>query len=115
MEFQEFLDKFKYSSKNIDIELSDERIKKFYVYMNLLLEWNQKINLTAITEPNDIILKHFVDSLTIERFINKNAKVIDIGTGAGFPGIPISIYRTDIEIVLMDSLNKRIKFLPQKR
>lgn len=111
MEFQEFLDTLTYKTKNINIELDDEKVKKFYTYMNLLLEWNEKINLTAITEPNDIILKHFVDSLTIEKFINKNAKVIDIGTGAGFPGIPVSIYRNDINMVLMDSLNKRIKFL----
>lgn len=111
MEFQEFSEKFVNTCKDINIELNDEKIKKFYSYMNLLLEWNEKINLTAITEPDAIILKHFVDSLTIEKFINKNAKIIDIGTGAGFPGIPVSIYRTDIEMILMDSLNKRIKFL----
>lgn len=113
MEFQEFLDKLKNSAKNIGMELEKEKIEKFYTYMNLLLEWNKKVNLTAITEPNDIILKHFIDSLTIQKYINKNSKVIDIGTGAGFPGIPISIYRTDINIILVDALNKRIKFLDE--
>ena len=85
MEFQEFLDKLKNSAKNIGMELEKEKIEKFYTYMNLLLEWNKKVNLTAITEPNDIILKHFIDSLTIQKYINKNSKLIDIGTGAAFP------------------------------
>ena len=105
------IERLKKGFSDLNISVSDTQLKQLETYAALLAEWNEKINLTAITEPNDIILKHFVDSLTIERFINKNAKVIDIGTGAGFPGIPISIYRTDIEMVLMDSLNKRIKFL----
>ena len=79
--------------------------------MELLLEWNQKINLTAITEPEEIILKHFIDSMTIAKHIKENAKVIDVGTGAGFPGIPLKIIREDIEVTLLDSLNKRINFL----
>ena len=79
--------------------------------MELLLEWNEKINLTAITNPEDIILKHFIDSLTIEEYINKGESLVDVGTGAGFPGIPIKIYRDDINVTLVDSLNKRINFL----
>ena len=71
------------------------------------------MNLTAITEANDVILKHFIDSLTICKYIPENAKIIDIGTGAGFPGIPLKIYREDIEMVLLDSLNKRITFLDE--
>ena len=86
-------------------------IEKFYKYMNLLLEWNEKINLTAITEPEEVILKHFVDSLTISKYIEKGSKLVDMGTGAGFPGIPLKILREDIEITLADSLNKRINFL----
>lgn len=113
MEIREFSNKIKDIAKNINLELNDEKVKKFYNYMELLLQWNEKVNLTAITEPNDIILKHFIDSLTIERYIDKNVNIIDIGTGAGFPGIPISIARTDINITLMDSLNKRIKFLDE--
>ena len=71
------------------------------------------MNLTAITEPNDIILKHFIDSITIENSIKNDSKVIDVGTGAGFPGIPLSIIRNDLKITLMDSLNKRINFLDE--
>ncbi|MCI8444528.1 MAG: 16S rRNA (guanine(527)-N(7))-methyltransferase RsmG [Clostridia bacterium] len=97
--------------KEIHIELNQEQILQFYQYMELLIEWNQKINLTAITEPHEIILKHFVDSLTIEKEIKKGAVIVDIGTGAGFPGIPLKIYRKDIKIILVDSLNKRLNFL----
>ena len=79
--------------------------------MVLLIEWNEKINLTAITEPQEIILKHFVDSLTIAKYIEEGNTIIDMGTGAGFPGIPLKIYRNDVKVVLADSLNKRIKFL----
>lgn len=83
----------------------------FEKYMQLLLEWNEKINLTAITERNDIILKHFVDSGSILQYIEDNSKVIDIGTGAGFPGIPLKILNHTLDITLADSLNKRINFL----
>ena len=79
--------------------------------MNLLLEWNEKINLTAITQPEEIKLKHFVDSLTVLKYINDDDKVIDIGTGAGFPGIPLKIMKENTKITLLDSLNKRINFL----
>ena len=97
--------------KKIDIDINEEQINKFYDYMNLLIEWNKKINLTAITDYNEIILKHFVDSLTINKCIKENNYVVDVGTGAGFPGIPLKIIRDDIKIVLVDSLNKRINFL----
>ena len=79
--------------------------------MNLLLEWNEKINLTAITDPNEVILKHFIDSLTINKYIKENSTLADVGTGAGFPGIPLKILRPDLKITLVDSLNKRINFL----
>ena len=97
--------------KEINIVFTEEQLQKFYEYMNLLIEWNEKINLTAIVEPKEIILKHFIDSLTIIKYIDQNKKVIDIGTGAGFPGIPIKIVRDDLKITLLDSLNKRINFL----
>ena len=98
-------------AKQIDIELSEKQKEMFYDYMNLLLEWNESINLTSITEPNEVILKHFIDSITISKYIKEGSYVADIGTGAGFPGIPLKIIREDINIVLVDSLNKRINFL----
>ena len=97
--------------ENINLEISLEDANKFYKYMKLLLEWNEKINLTAITEENEVIIKHFIDSLTIYKYLNEAKSIIDVGTGAGFPGIPIKILNKEIDITLMDSLNKRINFL----
>ena len=111
MDIQEFKSLLIESAKKIDIILSDEQVNKFYKYMSLLIEWNEKINLTAITEPKDIILKHFIDSMTISKYIKDSDRIIDVGTGAGFPGIPIKIIKERNEIVLLDSLNKRISFL----
>jgi len=99
-------------SNSIKIDLDEKEVDLFYQYMNLLLEWNEKINLTAITEPSEVILKHFVDSLTISNLIKEGKKVIDVGTGAGFPGIPVSIVN-NYNITLLDSLNKRITFLEE--
>ena len=113
MEFREFSYVLKEKGKLINVEIEDVQVEKFYKYMNMLVEWNEKINLTAITEPADVIDKHFIDSLTIEKYIKENAKIIDIGTGAGFPGIPLSIVREDLNTTLMDSLNKRINFLDE--
>ena len=107
----DFYNKMIELSKKIDISLTETQIKKFFEYMKLLLEWNKKINLTAIIEVDDIILKHFIDSLTIIKYIKGNDKIIDVGTGAGFPGIPIGIMNSNIDITLLDSLNKRINFL----
>ena len=99
--------------KKFNIELTDEQLNKFNIYCNMLIEWNSKMNLTAIKEPNEIAVKHFVDSCSVLNYvkIKQNAKVIDIGTGAGFPGIPLKILREDLDITLLDSLNKRLVFL----
>lgn len=113
MEKQKFNQIIKEYAKEISIELDDKKVEQFYMYMELLLEWNEKINLTAITKPEEVILKHFIDSLTIINKIKPNTKIVDVGTGAGFPGIPIKIVKEDIEIVLVDSLNKRIHFLDE--
>ena len=94
-----------------NIEISDNQLEKFDKYMRLLLEWNEKINLTAIVEPDEVKIKHFLDSLTVLKYIHDDDKVIDIGTGAGFPGIPLKIMKPDAKITLLDSLNKRINFL----
>lgn len=113
MEKEEFFMKLSEKASKIEIKIEKEALERFYQYMNLLIEWNEKMNLTAITEPNDIILKHFVDSITINPYIKEGDKVIDIGTGAGFPGIPLKILNTQNQFVLMDSLNKRINFLKE--
>ena len=107
----DFKNKLSKLLKEINIEINEEEINNFYNYMNLLLEWNEKINLTAITEEDDIILKHFVDSLTIYKYIENKKRIVDIGTGAGFPGIPVAILKNKNEFTLVDSLNKRINFL----
>ncbi len=88
---------------------------EFQTYMNLLLEWNEKINLTAITQPEDVKIKHFEDSLTCLKsgYIKDGDKVVDVGTGAGFPGLPIKIENNNVSLTLMDSLNKRINFLKE--
>lgn len=102
---------FKKLAKEINLDIDRSKIIKFYEYMNLLLEWNEKINLTAITEQNDIILKHFIDCLTIKKYLKDNDKIVDIGTGAGFPGIPLAIMSEANKFTLVDSLNKRVNFL----
>jgi len=111
MSKEKLLEDLKEKSEKIGINLKQIDLEKFYDYMNLLLQWNEKINLTAITEPKEIILKHFIDSLSIEKYIKDGNKLIDVGTGAGFPGIPLNIARNDIKITLLDSLNKRVVFL----
>ena len=93
--------------------ITNEQGERFKKYESLLIEWNKKMNLTAIIEPREIILKHFVDSLTIAKYIKDDEKLIDVGTGAGFPGIPLSIVKENTDIVLLDSLNKRINFLEE--
>lgn len=111
MEFEDFKNKINSKLASINIELSESKIKQFYIYMEELIEWNKKINLTAIVEMDDIIDKHFIDSLTASKYIKDGDTVIDVGTGAGFPGIPLKIERENLKIELLDSLNKRINFL----
>lgn len=100
-------------SNIIGVHFSVEQMEQFYKYMNLLIEWNEKMNLTAIIEPEEIIQKHFIDSLTILNRIEDNKSVVDVGTGAGFPGIPLSIMNPTLKITLVDSLNKRLVFLQE--
>ena len=111
MNIEEFKKIMTLYATKINIEFTEEQLNKFCEYMNLLIEWNEKINLTSIVEPKEIILKHFIDSLTINKYLKENSTLADVGTGAGFPGIPLKILRPDMKITLVDSLNKRIKFL----
>lgn len=113
MNLEEFSIDLKEKSNKIDVKISDKETEQFYEYMNSLLEWNEKINLTAITEPKEVILKHFIDSITIQKYIQKENSVVDVGTGAGFPGIPLNIVNNEAKYTLVDSLNKRIKFLDE--
>lgn len=98
-------------ANSIGVEISQKQAEQFYTYMELLLEWNEKMNLTAITDPEEVILKHFIDSLTIIPYLKEADTVLDIGTGAGFPGIPLKILEENKKFTLLDSLNKRIIFL----
>ncbi len=95
------------------VEITDEIKKKLNLYGNLLLEWNEKINLTAITEPEEVLFKHFYDCILFLKHVKipQNATLVDVGTGAGFPGMVLKIVRPDIDVTLLDSLNKRLVFL----
>lgn len=95
------------------VELNDNQLSQFYTYYEMLIEWNEKINLTAITDFDEVLKKHFLDSIAIGRIISQgdSVSILDIGTGAGFPGIPIKIAFPNIDITLIDSLNKRVIFL----
>ena len=107
------IDEFKIEVKKLGIEVTDEEISKLEKYADLLKEWNEKINLTAITEKEQVFLKHFYDSLTLVKIINldKVDNLCDLGTGAGFPGIVLKIFFPQLKLTLVDALNKRINFL----
>ena len=96
-----------------NIVISERQLQQFDLYAALLKEWNEKMNLTAITDDEGIAVKHFIDSISVVRLQDIKGKVIDIGTGAGFPGVPIKIMCPDIELTLLDSLNKRLLFLEE--
>lgn len=97
------------------IAYNDDILQKFQRYMELILEWNEKVNLTSITEKEEFIKKHYIDSIAICGFqqMKDAKKIIDVGTGAGFPGIPLAILYPEKEFLLMDSLNKRIKIVEE--
>ena len=108
-----FIDEMKRAAADYGLALSGQQLQQFNRYYELLVEWNEKMNLTAITEPHEVAVKHMIDSLTAydERLFAGQISVIDVGTGAGFPGLPLKILCPSIRLTLMDSLNKRVNFL----
>lgn len=110
MEYKEFEELFhKELLRNNIKDVKNE--EKFYNYMKLLLEWNEKINLTAIKDEKEFVIKHFIDSLTINKYVKENDKLIDVGTGAGFPGLPIKLFHKELFATLLDSVGKKINVL----
>ena len=108
MDYLKFKEIIENDLKYINLEITDESKENLYKYMNNLIEWNQKINLTAIKNEEEIILKHFVDSIYIKNMVK--GRVLDIGSGAGFPGIPLRLVNNNINLVSIDSVNKKINF-----
>ena len=108
-----FFDLMKRAANEAGLELTELQYEQFIKYMRLLQEWNEKINLTAITDDEEVIKKHFIDCIkAFKSDAIKNAKtIIDVGTGAGFPGLPIAIMNPNVKVTLLDSLNKRINYL----
>jgi len=97
-----------------NVSITDDMAEKFFSYMSLLKDWNERVNLTSIIEDKEIIIKHFIDSLSIVPYLeSKGTTLADLGTGAGFPGLPVKIVRRDVDVTLMDSLLKRLSFLEE--
>ena len=113
MEYKEFEKEIIENGKKIGLDIAEKEVQNLYKYMLLMLEWNKNVNLTAITEEKEIIYKHFIDSLSVNKYLTNKEKIMDIGTGAGFPGIPLKIFNEDLKFILVDSLNKRINFLEE--
>lgn len=113
MEYKEFEKEIIENGKKIGLDIAEKEVQNLYKYMLLMLEWNKNVNLTAITEEKEIIYKHFIDSLSVNKYLINKEKIMDIGTGAGFPGIPLKIFNEDLNFILVDSLNKRINFLEE--
>ena len=102
-------------AKNYGINLDEKALERFENYYNFLVEYNQHTNLTSITEKNDVIIKHFLDSIILTKFLklNSDTQLIDVGTGAGFPGVPLAIACPEAHVTLLDSLGKRMKWLEE--
>lgn len=113
MKNNEFIELLCKECKNQNVDITEEQANNLEMYKTLLLEWNEKMNLTAITDEYEIIIKHFVDCLECTKVIKEEEKIIDVGTGAGFPGMVLAIYYKDKKFTLLDALNKRLIFLQE--
>ncbi len=111
MNIEEFKKLFLEEAKKINVSVDEDMINKFYTYMKEIIVWNDKVNVTAITDERMFIVKHFIDSLTINRFLEDKKSIIDIGTGAGFPGIPLKIVNPNLKVTLIDSVNKKLNVI----
>lgn len=111
MELEEFKIIMDKELKKLELKLNDIQIEKFFKYMKGILEWNDKVNVTAITDEKMFIVKHFIDSLTVNSYLENAKSIIDIGTGAGFPGIPLKIANEEKKFTLIDSINKKLNVI----
>ena len=110
----ELKQRFCQAADDYGLSLTDKQVEQFARYGSLLLSWNEKMNLTAITDPNEVAVKHFIDAASVWRadwFTGEVHRVIDVGTGAGFPGIPLKILHPSLDVTLLDALQKRVRFL----
>lgn len=110
---QQFFEEIENAFSKQNINLTNLQKEQFYNYYSMLVEWNQKFNLTAITEKKDVIYKHFLDSVSAYNLLKENSYILDVGAGAGFPSLPLKILRPDLKIVMLDSVNKKITFLQE--
>lgn len=110
---QQFFNEIESAFSKYKISLTEKQKTDFYNYYNLLIEWNNKFNLTTITQQKDVIYKHFLDSVSAASLIKENSYILDIGAGAGFPSLPLKILRPDLKIVMLDSVNKKVVFLQE--
>ena len=115
MELSRFKEKLisAFEANTISVEMTDEKVQKLFELTNIMLEVNKVMNLTAITDEDAIIVKHYADSLTISKYIPQGAKVIDVGCGAGFPCLPLAIFREDLDMTALDSTAKRIRYIQE--